>query len=327
MNRFVIQQSRRIAAFTLVELLVSMAVFAVILALLFAVISQTSSTWRSARNQIGSFQSSRFAFDLITRSLSQATLNVHGDYDNPTTPKAYIRKSDLHFLIEGPQGNDFGQGNSVFFQAKLGKAGAAYNGMDSLLNALGYYVTYGKDPNLPPFLSALDRNRFRLMQYLEPSENLSVYATTDGSWFKKDLTANSTVIAENVIFLLFWPRLSSQDESSSDSTGDYRYDSRKDANSVDQPVTANQQPPLVTVTLVAIDESAADRLPNSADPPSEITAQLKQLFLQSSKPVTPDAYAADLAELERRLSAAHIGYRLFTSTVPIRESKWTKENL
>ncbi len=326
MTRFATSRSCRAAAFTLVELLVGMAIFAVIITLLFSVISQTSSIWRSARNQIGSYQSARFAFDLITRTLSQATLNVYGDYDNPTTPTVYIRKSSLHFLIEGPQGNDFGQGNSIFFQAKLGKAGSSYNGIESLLNAVGYYVTYGKDPNLPSFLSASDRNRFRLMQYLEPSENLSVYATTDGSWFQKNLAANSTVIAENVVFLLLWPRLSSQEESSGATlTDDYRYDSRKNAGAVPQPVTANQQPPLVTVTLVAIDESAANRLPDSTEPPAEITTHLKGLFLQSAKPATPEAYAADLAELERRLNGARIAYRLFTSTVPIRESKWTKQ--
>ncbi len=321
MNRFALPRGRT-SAFSLIELLVGMAIFALILTLLLAVIGQTSSTWRSARNQIDSFQSARFAFNLVTSTLSQATLNVYGDYDNPATPAAYIRNSNLHFLIEGPQGSDFGQGNSIFFQAKLGKAGSAYDGMESLLNAVGYYVTYGKDPNLPPFLSALDRNRFRLLQYLEPSENLTVYATTDGQWFKNNLSANSTVIAENIIFALFWPRLSEQEESSGSTlTANFRYDSRLNATAVPQPVTANQPPPLVMVTLVAIDEEVANRLSNSASPPPEITSCLSGLFNQS----TPEKYAQDLATLESRLNNARIGYRLFTSTVPIRESKWTHQ--
>ncbi|MDR1146470.1 MAG: Verru_Chthon cassette protein C [Verrucomicrobiales bacterium] len=309
--------------FTLIELLVSMSVFLILLTLLLTVVSQTSSIWQNARNKIDSFRSARFAFDLINRRLSQATLNVYGDYDNPTSPTFYIRKSDLHFVIEPPPDNNFGQGNAIFFQARLGKSNQpGHEGMDSLLNATGYYVTYGMDANLPPFLAAMDRNRFRLMQYLEPSEDLAVYGTTDSEWFKRDLTANSTVIAENVIFVLFWPRLSMEEEAGGLSlTDDYTYDSRQDANSAAAPITAHQQPPLVAVTLVAIDKVSADRLPDAAAPPGIVTACFKQLFERAE----PAAYAADLATLEERLNAARISYRIFTNTVPLRESKWTKQ--
>jgi uncharacterized protein (TIGR02599 family) len=309
--------------FTLIELLVSMSIFVILLALLLSVVSQTSSIWQNARNKIDSFRSARFAFDLITRRLSQATLNVYGDYDNPANPAFYIRKSDLHFVIEPPPGNNFGQGNAIFFQAKLGKSNQPdHAGMDSLLNATGYYVTYGLDSDLPPFLAALDRNRFRLMQYLEPSEDLAVYGTTDSQWFKGNLAAHSAVIAENVIFVLFWPRLSTEEEADGSSlTDDYAYDSRQGANSASAPITANQQPPLVVVTLVAIDKVTADRLPDSPDPPGTITDCFSDLFEHSS----PESYAADLAELEKRLGAARISYRIFTNTVPLRESKWTKQ--
>lgn len=321
MNRFAILRSRQKLALSLIELVVGMAIFTLLLMLLFGIISQTSSTWTNARNQVGSFQSVRLAFNLLTRTLSQGTLNVYGDYDNPSDPKSYIRNSNLHFIIDAPQGDDFGQGNSIFFQAKLGKSGSTDRGMESLLNAVGYFVTYGKDPNLPDFLAASDRNRFRLMQYLEPSEDLTVYSTTDKQWFQKNLMANSTVIADNVILALFWPRLSEQEEASGERiTENYLYDSRSKANVLPQPVSANQLPPLVTVTLVAIDEDVANRLANSAGPPTEITSCLSGLFKQPKS----EAYAEDLAKLEDRLNQARIGYQLFTSTIPLRESKWTK---
>jgi uncharacterized protein (TIGR02599 family) len=323
-------------AFSLVELLVGMAIFMVIIVLLLAAINQTSSTLQNAKNQTGSYQSARFAFSLITRTLSQATLNTYYDYFDASgnrrpskadgiqtfVPHTYGRHSDLHFVIEGPQGADFNQGNSIFFQAKLGKTeDAGLKGRDSLLNAVGYYVTYGKDSNLPTFLQGLDRNRFRLMQYLKPSEDLDVFTPSGKGWFTSDVSSRSKIIAENIILALFWPRVSQKEEADGTSlTENYTYDSRLGAGLSPQPVTANQQPPLVTVTLVAIDGSVADRLPDTDAPPSEITSCLTGLFDYSD----PDSYADDLAELDTRLNEAQIGYRIFTDTVPIRESKWTK---
>jgi uncharacterized protein (TIGR02599 family) len=316
-SRSSIAQNR---AFTILELLVGAAIFVLLLALLLGVISQTGSLWQRARNDAESFQSARFAFNLITRTLSQATLMPYGDYDNPASPTRYLRKSDLHFVIAPPPGTNFGQGNSVFFQAKLGDSPEA-TGLGDLLNAVGYYVTYGKNPKLPAFLTAFDRNRFRLMQYLQPSESLKVFETSDDSWFTNDLAVHSEVVADNIILLLFWPRLAeSEDPTGSNLTTTYRYDSRANATANPQPITANQQPPLVQVTLVAIDENTADRLDDSSTPPAKITAALTGLFAQSDAAT----YADDLAKLETRLSQTGIPYRVFNSLVPLRESQWTK---
>ena len=63
-------------AFTLVELLTAMAVFMLILVVLFSAISQTSSVLRQSTTRIEAFQSARMGFYLLTRSLSQATLNA-----------------------------------------------------------------------------------------------------------------------------------------------------------------------------------------------------------------------------------------------------------
>ena len=312
-----------VPGFTIVEMLVAMAVFALLVALLLSMITQSSSIWRHAQNEVGSYQSARFAMNLMTRTLSQSRMNVYGDYDNPSQPTTYLRKSDLQFVIDGPQGLDFRQGNSIFFQAPAVRTlnAASYGGLPGLLNSVGYYVTYGKDPNLPPFLQALDRNRFRLMQFLAPAEAMKTYTVSDKAWFQSDLTQYSSVIADNVILLLCWPRLSREEDANGSSlTTAYRYDSRVGTNSVPQPVTANQQPPLVQVTMVAIDKAVANRLANSSTPPAEITGPLQGLFTAS----TETDYKRDLAELESRLSAAHIGYQLFNSTVTLRETKWAK---
>lgn len=325
--------SRR-SGFTIIELLTGMAIFAVVLVVLLSTISQTSSIWRRAKNEAGSFQSARFAFNLITRNLSQSTLNTYVDYDNPGQPTKYIRKSDLAFVITPPPLTNFGQGNAIFFQAKLGAARdlSRHGGMNGLLNAVGYYVTYdtyATTAGLPAFLVPHDRHRFRLMQYLQPTEDLKVSSVTNRGWYTDDLAANSTVVADDVILLLFWPRLAEKDDSTADGTkltdapngdGTYSYDSRANASASSQPDTANQQPPLVQVTMVAIDKASADRLDDSPTPPTQIKSILNGLFTQAGK----SEYQADLQKLEASLNAARIGYRIFNGTVALRESKWSK---
>ena len=329
------------AGFTLIELLVGMAAFTLLLGVMISMIVQTGSVELRASNKIGSFQAARFAFELMTRTISQATLNAYYDYvdvsghfvapayTNP--PVGFARRSALDFVIAtaqaptigGTASTAFGQGNSIFFQAKLGQS-TTYPGMESLLNDVGYYVTYCKNPNLPTFLQPYDKYRFRLMQYLEPSENFSTYtADSNGStlWFTGDLGADSCTIADNVILVLFWPRVSQQEEQAVGYvplTTDYTYNSGLNAQTTPQPATANQEPPLVQVTLVAIDETTASRLCLSSTPPAAVTSCLTGLFQ------SPNNYTQDLATLESKLSAEHIGYQVFNSTVSLLESKWVK---
>lgn len=321
------------AGFSLIEVLAAMAVLALLMVVLFSAVNQTGSLWQRAKNQAGAYQSGRFAFDQITSTLAQSTLNVsYGyEYDDAGNPKKYIRESDLHFVIDEPPIDNFGQGNAIFFQAPLGGTDLAdAQGLPGLLNAVGYYIIYGKDPGLPLSLESFDRNRFRLMQFIVPSEKLKVYEAQEKesdadpkAWFldEKLLEKNSTVIADNVILLLFWPRLSVEEDPKGDElTGDYRYDSRLPAAPAAQKSTTNQQPPMVQVTMVALDETGANRLEDDSTPPDVIKNALKDLFAES----TQDSYTEDLAELEKRLNQAGIGHRVFTGTITIRESKWTK---
>ena len=233
-------------------------------------------------------------------------------------------QSDLHFIVDAPQGTDFGQGNAIFFQAPAGRTDnpGTYGGLPGMLNAMGYYVTYGKETSGPAYLADFERNRFRLMQFQTPAEAVSVQATNDSSWYANNLSSYSEVLAENVILLLCWPRLSmEEDPEGDDLTTSYRYDSRLDAAMVPQPVTAHQQPPMVHLTMVVIDRKDADRLADTATPPAEITGALAGLFTQS----TETNYRQDLATLEQRLETAGISYRIFGRTVPLREAKWTKQ--
>jgi uncharacterized protein (TIGR02599 family) len=318
--------SKSRAGFTILEVMVASAVFIMLLGLLLSTISQTSTVTRRATEKVSAFQGARSAFELITSKLSQATMNSYWDYDSPMTPTKYIRKSELHFVV-GPAGEDplpgtSGTGQAVFFQAPGGVTGTStYNGMDNLLNAYGYYIEYQGEPGLPFQTSASNTSRYRLMQQVSNTESLGVYsgnATSDPDgtgWISGD---NSAVVAENIVYMAIWPRkATSEDSTGSALTTSFAYNSRLNSAGNTQPDTANQLPPTIQLTLVAIDETSAVRFCTSSTAPTQISDAFSGLFSTSS--VTQ--FDADLDTLTQRLTANGVNFRVFTMIVPMRESK------
>lgn len=316
-----------VLAFTILELLVAMAVLSLLLVLLLGAISQTSSVTRKGSEKISAFQAARAGFDLLTRNLSQATLNSYWDYDPPppATPTRYLRKSELHFLVgnagAGSLPGTAGTGQAVCFQLPAGKSSSASNAnLENLLSACGYFIQYGPTDQLPaPFPApASPTYRYQLMQAIEPSESLGVYATANGTAWVAGLAANAVPIAENIVYLLVWPRKApSEDAAGNALTGNFSYDSRANTLADPQPETAHQMPPVVQITIVALDETSAARVCTGATPPTAVADAFSGLFQDSSQ----DKFEENLVELETRLAGNGLNYRVFTSTVPIRESK------
>lgn len=316
------------SGFTILELLVAIAVLGMLLAILISLLNATSSLTQQATQKISAFQGARRAFQIIGSVVSQATLNSYWDYDDPLLPRRYIRKSQLHFLV-GPTGQDSfpgtsGTGQAILFQAPLGQTleAADYGGMEDLLNAGAFYILYGPEESLPapPFPTpSNNRYRYRLMQAVQPTEKLEVYSGTTGSaWVEKIAQDLSAPIADNIILLVAWPRLSpKEDEEGEMLSKDYHYDSRENALDDPQPVTAHQLPPTVQFLMVAIDEASAARHCVDATPPAKIAGLASGLFQNSNETF----FASDLEELRKRLVDSGLKYRVFTSTVPIRESK------
>jgi len=311
------------AGFTILEVMVASAVFVLLLGLLMSTISQTSTVTRRATEKVSAFQGARSAFELLTSKLSQATMNSYWDYDSPTTPTKYIRKSELHFVV-GPAGQTplpgtSGTGQAVFFQAPGGASeNPTYSGMENLLNAYGYYIQYEQEDELPFRTSSTLKYRYRLMQAIVDTEDLQVYSSneiTGKDWIKD---YNSAVLAENIVYMAIWPRkTSSEDSTGATLTSNFSYNSRNGTSTSPQPETANQLPPTLQVTMVAIDETSAARFCTTSTPPTQITGALAGLFQVSN---TTD-FDADLDKLTTSLAQNNIQFRVFTSIVPMRESK------
>lgn len=340
-------------AFTLVELLVSVALISLLSLLLVSMTNSTASTWRYTSGKIEQFRGASIGFEAVTRRLSQATLNTYWDYEYPggnTTkaPERYVRESKLRF-IAGRTETLVGKsprrpGHCVFFQAPLGlvgdlkaedqesqKAEREYGGLDNLLNTWGYYLEFGKDKR-PVFLDNIQnppptRYRYRLMELAHPSNLLSVYSKTHKTdykgldWFTEPMNSTPTApvhaLSENVVAMVMWPRLTKRDETEINAvlTEDFSYDSTK-SNANLKINSKNQLPPVVQVTLVAIDEVSASRLEKGSAPP-KFDALIDTLFTQVKN------YDADLSALETALVNERVNYRIFTSAVSLRSAKWS----
>jgi uncharacterized protein (TIGR02599 family) len=193
--------------------------------------------------------------------------------------------------------------------------------MDTLLNACGYFVAFCKDPSRPSFLGTLpnpapDAFRFRLMQVLQPSQKLDVYASVSGNgWFTGPLAtgeASPSQVAENVVALVILPKYPARDAGAPALS--YAYDSRAGQSTYPQTQTQHQLPPLIEIVMVAIDDVSAKRLESGSTQPD---LGIGALFSDATR------LEDDLKALESALQSRRITYRVFRTTVALRNSKWS----
>jgi len=272
-------------------------------------------------------------------------------------PVAYGRASDLQFLVRANKQQSY-YGQEVYFQSpRAYSTDAALQSSTGLLNACGYYVFFGSNQLYEPTAvtsqiaagRTTERYRYRLMQGMEPTENFSVFpstavtgATTDQtSWLgniQNPPTQGSAYVsplADNVIALVVWPRQSVNDDPAGmnllPASMAYSYDSQANVTPsgpaggpFTQVITADQLPPDVMVTMVVLDEASAARMESTmtgsstGKPPQIIEAALAGRF------ATANQYSNDLSNLATSLTNNHLNFQVFSTTVSMRECKWTQ---
>lgn len=383
-------------AFTLIELLVSMTFLVILMLVVTQVVGIVQRTWVRSNSRVSQFREARTAFDVMTRALSQATLNTYWDneFDPLRTDAAgqqvkrarnYIRQSELQFIsgpttqvLTGASGEASSYpGHAVFFQAPLGitrlsaATGTETNteNMVNLLCGRGYFVEWGDDQSFrPPFLSSLNsvptRQRLRLMEYSPTAEMNRIYDSTlrplvdsqtgvnNGKrWFNEGEFAalNSVIInsetaatraftrpvAENILALIISPQIETTGNTSVQPYSiapSYLYDSTLQVNPGASASTSNPQgtqhllPPLLKVTMVALDERSGEFLSRSENDTmrGEVLASVALLFQ------TAAAYTMDLegdegnpGGLETLLLEKKLNYRVFTTTIALKQARWS----
>lgn len=117
----------KLRAFTLVELLISIAILSLLVVLLANLLGGVSRAWTSGERQVQTFQDGRAALDLISRELAQAVISPRLQFiQNPGT---------LDPLLTGTV-TQVANTEGVFWQAPL-TSNAAGN-----LFETGYYLTF-----------------------------------------------------------------------------------------------------------------------------------------------------------------------------------------
>lgn len=382
------------AAFTLIELLLSISILALLMVIVTNVISVVQKTWVRANSKVSEFREARGAFDAIARNLSQATLNNYwqsvdplgsatktfqkvGSRPNSVLANAYVRQSELQFVtgaasnVIGPTatGGDY-PGHAVFFQAPLGvtrevaSTGTWVNteNMVNLLCGRGYFVNWGDDRAFrPAFLETLTtvrpRFRYRLMEYSPTAEKNRIYDSGlrpivdpadpkknfSKQWFQLDLAGGAQAavgetvanrafvrpVADNVLCLVVSPQ-----QDSKATTGpiapQYEYDSLLPLNPGVSPAgfgtqgTQHLLPPLIKITMIVVDATAGERLAEDSGLRNELAGQLSGKFTDATNYDQPgSAYHQDVAALETFLIRRKLNYRVFTTTVIMKQARWS----
>lgn len=343
----------------MVELLTAMTILAVVMLLMSELLNQVQKSWRFGEDRISQFREARVAFDLMTKNMSQATMNTYWDYeyDSDGFVRDYRKRTELHFYnqeaesIEGQIGmSGKTNGHAIFFQAPLGDS-YRYRNLNNLFNGRGYMVIHDSDEALRPSIVETEKHRFRLMEFRPPAEFNQVFqdaidellqseSTFDvdqvfQSWWKHSLSEIDSnafqdylnPLAENIVLLVATPM------DTLESTGGDRYKTGSriapsyifDSNEPEILGTGQMVPPLMKVTMVAIDESSA--------------VQLEEVFGSAKPDIIPrglfknsDDFTDDVTklvehfdELNREDNGYKINFKIFSATVLLRAAKWVTE--
>lgn len=173
----------------------------------------------------------------------------------------------------------------------------------------------------------------------------STAAATDttGSW------GFTRPVADNIIALVISPQL---EQSASDNNPEriaplYEYDSvfgpvpppghpdapEKLSNpGAPSPAAGSQGtqhilPPLVKLTMVALDSAAGEKLAEGGNEAQQqrLAAALAPLFTSASQYNSPtSAFRADMAALEAFLVSEKLNFRLFTTTIALKQARWSR---
>ena len=207
----------------------------------------------------------------------------------------------------------------------------------------------GEKLNIYQWTSGLDSTNYLYGNAINPANLIAPYqwflgkGTDSPTGLASDtsLEKNSHVLAENVIALILLPKLPATDDPTGltllqiippGSTYTSLFNSAPQYATVaaETAAYANQLPPLVQVTMVALDEPSAARLQLLATAQNQDQATFLGLTNtgtvlfgrpKSLTNVSP-GYTADLNTLLKKLDNNHLNYRVLTSEVSIRAANW-----
>jgi uncharacterized protein (TIGR02599 family) len=197
---------------------------------------------------------------------------------------------------------------------------------------------YRNDPqilneNKVEYVGMIDRIRRPTENWIRPlwmEEALSRKTDSEGSGEAGYHFENARVLAENIVALIIVPKLAQKDREVPGRMDDlapyFMYDSLR-VLAVDPafPMRAaryNQLPPIVQVTMIAVDEPSAQRLADRYK--DELPNWSENMFQRLG---TEDELRQQIQDLEKKIAKdpTKPTYRTFSTDVVIRGSKWSRD--
>ena len=230
---------RRLHGFTLVEMLVSMVVLALLVVAMTALVESATKLWRDKENRVDACREARAALAIMARDLKNAVASTN--------------ISSIQFNVESGAATT-NYGNNVFFLASL-PASAQEDSSKSDVCEVGYFLAFDRTP-------ASTNRTLNLYRFFR-SSNQTFSDLAAGTLFANIVTgeAGEELLARNVVAMKINPV--------SVSTGEW----------VDfTPSPQAPLPAMIEITLTAIGQETARKLENAnwTDTNSPLVARAAQ---------------------------------------------------
>jgi prepilin-type N-terminal cleavage/methylation domain-containing protein len=161
--------SRPRRGFSLVELLVAVAVLSTLMVLLFGFFDQATQAWQASERKIDAFREARAALYYIRRDLQSMVVNDH---------IPWVMYNDPQAISDAPPPNGFGpiragappvaHGDTLFFISRQPLDAQEANSLSDLC-AVGYYLRYSPDLTVAEAGTGRIRSTYKLHRYFRSS--------------------------------------------------------------------------------------------------------------------------------------------------------------
>ena len=177
-------------AFTLLELLVAIAVMTLLLVLLLNMVDSASSLWRKTENRADSYREARAAIGIMSRDLQNAL-------SSPTNANQFLINADAYPLLSSVGAGlvqDANTGGAVLFLSALPSKAQETNKNKSDVCEIGYFLALGKSSAV----SNAPINTMNLYRYILSSDD-TFARMTDNS---QPLFPNNLSLSDKEVELL-----------------------------------------------------------------------------------------------------------------------------
>lgn len=223
-------QKFNLHAFTVLELLVAMTVFAILVVMLMGMVDSGTKLWRANENRVDSYREARAALGIISRDLSSALAGSNAGH--------FLINSDAYPLLSNAEKNTNSAGALFFLSAQ--PAGAQEPGANkSDVCQVGYFLAYGNTSMVPSGQGESSMNLYRYFL----SSDATFALLTNSPVFPSGLTPTDPrveLLARNI--------------------QQFRIQALGTNGSPHLPTAAAPLPPVVQVEIVALNQETAKKL-------------------------------------------------------------------